>query len=418
MELQMNHREIHQRIRREERPSRSTRLASVAAHRRGSVLLYSCFLVVALTAIASLGVDYGHVQLVKTELQICVDASARAGVAQLSSNPDGIQISNASTATIAMGLLNPVDNQPQQLLSTDVEVGNWDSTQTPAFSVSRSPANAVRVTGHRTAARGDPVQLILGAVIGAFSCDVNASAVAAVAAPMSNYGIVGIDHLNFSSLGVLARVNGDVASNGDINIGNPLGLLVSVTGNATSYSGYVTHGALAGIGGSQKPLSSSLNYPPVLVPGSNDNANISGFLDNNGNFDAVGIARVPSGTYVVHDLNVLADLDLDLEGPVTFYVTGSFNVAAAVNLLGNPNSSPSNFNVMVADGGSVNFLASILTPLKMNLYAPQSAINISVGVNAYTGELIGKTLDVNLPVLGSFTEVKPTPGAQVISLVQ
>lgn len=121
---------------------------------------------------------------------------------------------------------------------------------------------------------------------------------------------------------------------------------------------------------------------------------------------------------MVHDLNVLADVDMDLQGPVHFYVTGSFNLAASINLLGNTNSSPSNFNVNVAKGGSVNFLANLLVPIRMNLYAPQSAINIAVGVNNYTGELIGQTLDVSLPVLGSFTEVKPAPTAQTVSIMQ
>ena len=43
----------------------------------------------------------------------------------------------------------------------------------------------------------------------------------------------------------------------------------------------------------------------------------------------------------------------------------------------------------------------------MVIYAPSSPITIAVGVNRFTGTLVGKTLDVSLPVLGRFVEVKP-----------
>jgi Flp pilus assembly protein TadG len=386
--------------------------------RRGAVLIGYCILMTALIGIASLAVDLGHVELVKTQLQTAADAAALAGAAALAAGDSPTQIASACNSAVQTAALNSIDNQPVVLLGTDVQVGNWDTTQTPSFSVSRSPGNAVRITACRQASRGTAVALTLAATIGVKSCDTSATAIAAVRSPMSSYGIVGISHVNFSSLGVLARIQGDVVSDGDINIGNPLGLLVSVTGNAQSFSGYVSHGGLAQIAGSTAGLQSALNFPPVVLPASNNNTNISSYLDSQNNFIAIGLATIPAGTYVVHDLNILADVDLNLQGPVTFYVTGAFNLAASVNLLGNTNDSPSNFNVNVLQGGTVNFLANILVPIEMNLYAPQSAINIAVGVNNYTGELIGQKLDIALPVLGSFTEVKPKQTAQGVSLVQ
>ncbi len=99
---------------------------------------------------------------------------------------------------------------------------------------------------------------------------------------------------------------------------------------------------------------------------------------------------------------------VNVAGPAVFYVTGSLNLAAGVDLLGAPNADPANFTVNVTDGGTVHFLASLLTPVAMVLYAPHSDVVIAVGVNRFTGTLVGKTLDIALPVLGSFVEVKPT----------
>jgi Flp pilus assembly protein TadG len=386
--------------------------------RRGAVLISYCLILVVLIGITSLGVDLGHAQLVKTQLQIAADAAARAGADQLANGSGSTQVANAIAAAISTAAMNQTDNQPIVLLSTDVQVGNWDTTKSPKFSTSRSPANAVQVTACRQAVRGNAVGLVFASILGVQSCDVTTSSIAAVLPPISNYGIAGINHVNFASLGVVAQIKGDVASDGDISIGNPSGLLVSVTGNAQSYFGYVSHGCMAQIGGSTTALQNSLNYPAVILPTTNNNANISSYLDSQSNFIATGVAVIPAGTYVVHDLDLIAGVSVNLQGAVTFYVTGAFNMAASVNLLGITNTSPSNFNVNVANGGTVNFLASILTPLQMNLYAPQSAINITVGINSYTGELIGASLDINLPVLGTFTEVKPASVPATISSVQ
>jgi hypothetical protein len=276
----------------------------------------------------------------------------------------------------------------------------------------------VQVNVHRQASRANPVTLLFAPVVGQQTCDVNATSLSAVNPPESNYGIAGLDHVNFGSVGVVAKITGDVVSGGDVNIGNPLGVGVAVTGNAQSYSGYTSHGAMACIGGSTANLQTALNYPAVAVPTSNNNGNISSYLDSSSNFIGAGAVSIPAGNYVVHDLNLLADVAMDLQGPVTFYVTGSFNVAASVTVLGHANTSPTNFVVNVAHGGTVNFVGAILAPMQMEIYAPQSAINITVGVNSFTGELIGQTLDINLPVLGSFTEVKPGVVPQTVSFVK
>lgn len=375
--------------------------------RRGGVLAYCICSLFAMLTVAALALDVARVQLVRTELQRCADASARAGAAYLSAGGSYIEVEAARNAAVALAANNSVDGRQLAMQSSDVEAGNWDATLSPRFSLARTPLNAVRVRAQCSKSRGNAVPLSVANLMGIDSWDVGTTAIAAADPATSSNAMVGLDRVRFSSLGVLARINGDVVSNGDIDVGMPLGLLVQVDGDARSYAGTVHKGVLASITGSTAPLSKKLYYPPVTVPAVNDNSKITSYLDSSGDFNALLAANIPAGTYVVRDLNFLAGLAVNLQGPVTFYVTGDFNMAAAVNLLGNPTYDPSNFKVRVLNGGRVNFLANLLTPLHMDLYAPETDIIMAVGVNHYRGVLVGKTLTIALPVLGQFTEVRP-----------
>jgi len=55
----------------------------------------------------------------------------------------------------------------------------------------------VRVWAHRNTARGNPVQLSFGAIIGRSTCDANASAIAYV--PTGSYGFIGLNSANLSA---------------------------------------------------------------------------------------------------------------------------------------------------------------------------------------------------------------------------
>lgn len=394
--------------------------------RRGGTLVYAVILMTALLAVSSLGVDVAHVHLARTELQRTADAAARAGAGAMFGTPahpvTSADPASAAAAAGQVASLNPADGRAVSLAAGDVEVGNWDDTLSPRFATGRSPTNAVRVTSRLQRDRGSAVALGFTRMLGFETWDVSAAAVARVDPPTSPYGLVGIDRIRFASLGVLAEVNGDLMSNGDIDVGTPLGLLVRVNGDARSYHGTVSKGALACITGSTAPLSSPLYYPTVLVPAANDNSRIASQLDSHGNFTSALGWTLPAGTYVVRDLNMLAGIAVNVEGPVTVYVTGNMNIAAGVNLFGSANTDPANFRVRVVKGGCVNFLAELLTPVYMDVYAPDSDITVAVGVNHYRGRLIGKSLNIALPVLGRVTEESGlgVPGGRTgdISLVQ
>ena len=312
----------------------------------------------------------------------------------------------AADATVAN---NPSDGQPLGVAAGGVVVGNYDPAQSPAFSPLRLPLNACTVAVARDGRANPPVPLTLAPLLGQTACQVHATATAHVVPPPSPYGLVGIDHVSFASVGVLAHVVGDLASNGPVSVGTPLGVGVSVSGNAQSYDGSVCWGSAAHVGGTTTPLTDALAYPDVALPRTNNNAALGRNLDGSGNFTAVVGVTLPAGTYVVHDLNVLAGVAVDVAGPVTFYVTGDLNLAGSVDLLGAANTDPAMFVVNVVRGGGVHFLANLLTPVAMVIYAPDSDITITVGVTRFTGTLVGRSLDLSLPIASTFVEVKPTP---------
>lgn len=371
--------------------------------------LYMLLVLVVLTAFVSLAVDYGRVQLATAQLMYAAEGSARAAGASLASGD-----SAARAAAIACAALNRCDGTPISLSDSDIDFGVWND-ETAIFSPvgSAASANAVRVSARRGPASGGQIPLLFGAVLGAMGCNAQGSAVVKVDRT-NPQGLIGLDEVRFSSIGVLSQIQGDIASNGNIYVGVPLGLLVSVDGDARSHAGTTHKGTLASITGSKSALSDELVCPSVTIPMENNNDQIASYLNAAGDFSAIVSATVPSGTYVVRDLNILAGVNVNLQGPVTFYVTRNVNLAVGVNLLGTSSFAPSNFKVRVASGGSVNFLANLLTPICMDLYAPDSDILIAVTVTSFRGRLVGKTVRIAVPALSRFNmQDAPTDGPKL-----
>src|SRR4051812_45868224 len=135
----------------------------------GVILIYVMVALVALCGIVSLAVDYGRVQLVRAQLQNAADAAARYAVTGLG---DGTAISKAISAAHD----NSADGSPVVITAADIVAGNWDQSQTPKFSTTRTPVNAIQITASRTAAKGNAVPLVFGAVAKVPTCDVTARA--------------------------------------------------------------------------------------------------------------------------------------------------------------------------------------------------------------------------------------------------
>src|SRR5687767_12411443 len=89
--------------------------------RRGLGLIYTMATLIALTAFVSLGVDYGRVQIARSEASAAADAAAAAGAKALLS---GLPAARARAIEIAA--MNTVDGTSVKLEGTDVELGTWD----------------------------------------------------------------------------------------------------------------------------------------------------------------------------------------------------------------------------------------------------------------------------------------------------
>ena len=366
--------------------------------RRGFALIQAIFIIVVSMAMCSLAIDVGLFMTARCELQRTADAAALAAADAYAVDADAVTARAVALQYVAS---NPVNGTTVLPNAVAVTFGRINSG---TFAADLTPYNAVKVCINRTKTTGTAVKLYCSDLFGVASVDAHAAAVTRLVPPGSAYNLVGIEWANFASLGVLAGVNGRVVSNGNVNIGMPLGLLTGVVGEARSWQGTVKVGSLAYVTGSTARLSEELNYRSVHLPVRNDNTRLGAQLDGGGNLTTVVGTSIPAGTYVVNDLNLVAGVAMRLDGPVTFYVKRIANIAASVNLLGNTNMSPNNFKVRLLPGAQVNFLANLLVPLNMDLYAPDSDIVIAVGVNQFKGRLIGRTLNVVLPVVGSFVE--------------
>jgi len=150
---------------------------------RGVTLIYVAVMMTALCAFASLAVDYGRVQLCKTELRRAADAAARAGAAGLATSPAAAQ-----ALALQYASLNMADGIPVALDITqgDIQLGSWVTDPTgkvaPHFQVltgnATLNANAVCVTAHRAASRGTALPLLFAQLLGSYSCDVTGVSIA------------------------------------------------------------------------------------------------------------------------------------------------------------------------------------------------------------------------------------------------
>src|SRR6185369_5712385 len=113
--------------------------------RRGVAMIYALMIMTALCMILSLAVDYGHAQLVKTELRRTADASARAAAAYIYSD-----LNAGILAAIDIASKNKADGTPVSVTAQDIQFGNWDVNSKKFVQTgSSSIINAVRVVAVR-----------------------------------------------------------------------------------------------------------------------------------------------------------------------------------------------------------------------------------------------------------------------------
>jgi hypothetical protein len=143
---------------------------------RGVAALYVIVIMIALCALCSLGVDFGHVQLVKTELRRTADSAARAAASQMR-----VGKSAAIAKAVEYAGYNKADGSKVVLdPSKDIEFGTWNPAKekfTKTNSNDISSCNAVHVIARRITARGNSVPLMFARVLGQDACDVEAESI-------------------------------------------------------------------------------------------------------------------------------------------------------------------------------------------------------------------------------------------------
>ena len=359
------------------------------------VLVIHVALLLLLIAFVSLGVDWGRVQLAKTQLQRAADAAARAAAANISGGTTVSQ--NSAVSYAAQNLVNGTATTLNPV--ADFDFGTWD-TSTRQFTVcSQAAANAVRIRLSRTAAKGNAIPLVFAQLLGQSTCDVHVQVVARV--KPGGYGIVGLNFISMSGNSsdsywsptgyVAGGQHGAIASNGNITLSGSS----QISGDAHPGIGMSVNNP-GKVSGSTTPLTTTLSYPNGN-PGSYATVNDDGLCtDINSSSHDLNVAgnhtsTMPAGTYYVHNFNFGNNATLNVTGIATMYVTGTFNCSG--NILTSANK-PANLTIIMCSTNA--FSLSSNTAAYINLYAPQSAVTLGG-----TGDIYGSVVGLSVSMTGT-----------------
>jgi Flp pilus assembly protein TadG len=381
---------------------------------RGYALIWFTIMLAALMGMASLAVDYGRVQLVKTQLRRTADAAARYAATGLT---DGTAVAKAQDSAND----NSVNGALYNLDSSDVQTGNWANG---VFTAEKSPINAVKVTVGCTQSRGSAVPLLFAQVLGQKTCDVTASAVVLGVSPPA-YGIIGLSSIkmsggtntSYSSASSGGAGDAKIASNGSLTLSGG----ATIDGDAYAGVGQsINTGGGASVTGSKLNLTGALSYPNASAgqyATTNDNANIPAmFLNGSGSFSMGGSSTLtlPAGNYYVNDFKLSGGAVLSFSGPVTFYVTGTFDVGGGSSI-NTYNTIPDNFQIKICSSNAVTL--SNGAQLYCALYCPQSALKMS-GATKIIGGVVAASIDMTGGASTVIDIASTANGSTSISLVQ
>lgn len=156
---------------------------------RGIVAMMAAPLMIVMVGMTALAVDVGRIMVVRNELQNAADAAALAGAARLASYIEPDWDAAAAAAAVA---ISRSESEKTLLAEGAIETGFWPVTgEGPMRAHDSVPTvpmpgenPAVRVTVTRAAgSNGGPMGLVFAPILGIFTQDVSASAVAVVSTP-------------------------------------------------------------------------------------------------------------------------------------------------------------------------------------------------------------------------------------------
>jgi Flp pilus assembly protein TadG len=316
--------------------------------RRGFSLIWGAVVMIAFSAICSLAVDVGHVQLAKTELVRSADAAARAAAAQLYTGT-----ANAQATAISVAAQNLVDGTPLTLLPADIQCGRYDST-TGAFDTASSSPNAVRISARRIAARSTAIPLTWGKVVGMATCDVQTT-VMAYTEPTIPYGLVGMTGVSTHNNLFAASYNSSVTSNPSTTVYYSNGLMgsngaIAGTGSGNNLYGKTTlgpSGSSSGItvsGGTTAKKTWTTPTMPSFTPVTNPFGLLP--VQNAGGGYSMSL---PGGTYYFTSVTASNDLNISFTGPATIFMDGNFTLGDRCTVTAY-NSIPTNLTIYQNSG--------------------------------------------------------------------
>jgi hypothetical protein len=369
-------------------------------HRRGITAIWMIAGLTLTVAIASLMVDYGRVQLAKTELQRTADAAARAGAAGLGNTTLAISLAKQFATA------NPVNSETFTLLDDDIEIGTWDDvhdTFAPLTGASRDYGNSMKITARRNSTHGGGISLMFGKLFGINTFDIRSTAVACQS-PME-WAVVGLDFISMSGNSSTSFWNNGPATNGNGgNIGSNGDITISGT---SSIRGNVHWGVgknlyLTGtIYGAKSPLITPLSYAngsaaPYDMVNNNNGLLPNGWLTAQKNFTGGnGTYPWPAGNYVINSFSLGANGQVTFAGPTTLYCYGSFTLNGRAIT---SSAVAKNLTVVMIPHPQTGVLPGSVTIGSMNalhakLYAPQSALIMS-GSGAFYGSIVAKSVSM------------------------
>ncbi|UCC30758.1 MAG: hypothetical protein JSU86_00480 [Phycisphaerales bacterium] len=391
-------------------------------YRRGAIAVMTAVSMVMVLVCASLAVDVGYICALTGEAQNTADAGSLAGASALQ---QGVYTSYLDRALDVIAR-----NQKSQgflsLKDQTIEVGRWDKTAgtfTAIDPINASKANAVRVVSVR-----NDVSLFFAAVMGKSTTDVAREAVAMVTPDCA--GIWGFEEVTVpgnvvvdsydSTEGAyavgLAEENGDVCSNGDLNISGSIEIYGDALGDPV-----IVKGGAALITGDVDTLANPVDPPAVEfgdVETNNNNA-VIGLTDKgnspfssgwNMSIQANDSLTLPPGRFFLDSVLFASGASLTITGPTEIYVKGNFNETGQghLNTTGNPRDlAVFCTGTTVKITGGAEYYGSLL--------APNALVTLAGSADFYGG-LIAKSIkmagtmkfhvDESLPTVHS---LKPPP---------
>lgn len=168
--------------------------------RRGSVVVLSAFMMIALLGMVAFSVDVGYIVSTRSELQTTADAAALAGAAALLDR--GKLLKGGSYEAMAdaaraearqFALANRAGGVSIRLDDTSIVLGRLSDPSNRAATLdptSFSP-NAIRVTARRAADENGALNLFFGPALGRRTAEVEASATAAFTASIQGFTVTG-----------------------------------------------------------------------------------------------------------------------------------------------------------------------------------------------------------------------------------